>query len=126
MLLHLHRGFHVLEWILATHKAGGAFVYLDPKFSDMRKRTVVKISKPAVIITENDTIHDQSWVDDFTGRLIDHLPISSMDPEPQALIIPDTRPDDLAYMIFTSGSTGTSAEAPSDDCRSMTQALTIS
>ncbi|KAL9117893.1 MAG: hypothetical protein Q9187_005564, partial [Circinaria calcarea] len=120
VLLHLHRGFHILEWIVATYKAGGAFVYLDPKFSDIRKRTVMKISDPAVIITENDTKHDQSWVDDFTGRLIDHLPISRMDPEPQALIIPDTRPDDLAYMIFTSGSTGTSAEAASDDYRSST------
>ena len=96
-----------IEWVtamLAIHKAGGAFVAMNPEDPAERLRTIIgKSGARLVICREND----ESRLDGSGARLInvdrDRGKIERM---------PDTRPnielsgENLAYILFTSGSTG--------------------
>lgn len=106
VLLHLPRGFPIIEWILATLKAGAAFVYLDPTSSKSRKELTLSVSDPLVVVDDSSIDADSDWLAKHTGRVLDHtltyelefgLPID-------ALCKAEMR--DLAYIIFTSGTTG--------------------
>lgn len=82
----LDRGVDAVRGMLATWKAGGAYLPLDPALPAARLREMCAEAKPAVIITE-----------DLAAAAADH---------------PATRPEvnlhlgNLAYAIYTSGSTG--------------------
>ena len=101
-MLSLRRGFSVIEWILATLKAGAAFVYLDPDFSESQKSTITVNCKPDLILDDegiedlmNDYILTPNTVEDNTAvnDVLEHAKGGTLD-------------NDLAYIIYTSGSTG--------------------
>ncbi|BDD57852.1 hypothetical protein MPDQ_001039 [Monascus purpureus] len=107
VLLHLRRGFLVVEWILAAMKAGGAFVYVDPKLPTARKESILATSKPAVLVTDDYLDGKETWLANFSG----HVLSSSVNPtipqdHYQESLWPRSSPSDLAYIIYTSGSTG--------------------
>lgn len=119
MILHLQRGFHLLEWILATLKAGGAFVYLDPKLPEDRKKLVISIAAGpnSILVTDDELPRDAEWAKAFTGTVVSHQlapELSRPDPEP---VTKHVEPGNLAYIIFTSGSTGTFAHSVALRCR---------
>lgn len=119
MILHLQRGFHLLEWILATLKAGGAYVYLDPNLPEDRKKLVISIAAGpnSILVTDDELPQDAEWVKGFTGTVFSHqqaLEFSRPDPEP---VTKRVEPGNLAYIIFTSGSTGTFAHNAALRCR---------
>ncbi|KAH6654887.1 amino acid adenylation domain protein [Truncatella angustata] len=108
VILHLHRNFHLLEWILATLKAGGAFVYLDPTLPFDRKQFILRTaSEPnSIMVVEDLLAPDAEWTQPFAGTILPHthaMELSQPSPEP---VTKQVDPEDLAYMIFTSGSTG--------------------
>lgn len=108
VILHLQRGFHLIEWILATLKAGGAYVYLDPKLPGDRKRLVISIAsgKNSVLVTDDALPRDAEWAQVFPGTVVSHQEASELsrpDPEPA---MRQVEPGDMAYIVFTSGSTG--------------------
>jgi natural product biosynthesis luciferase-like monooxygenase protein len=101
--LHLRRSIDLLIGALAIHKAGAAYVPLDPGYPADRIALYIEDSGAPVIITHSG--------------LVETLPAHAA----QVLVIdtdadidsaPDTNPDssataeDLAYLIYTSGSTG--------------------
>ncbi|KAF4991222.1 hypothetical protein FDECE_14114 [Fusarium decemcellulare] len=93
VLLHLHRGFAVIEWILAILKAGAAFVYLDQASTAHQYRAIVENCQPVLVVNEAMS-DEQNMVDLSVGNnLEDESKFSTAD-------------DDLAYIIYTSGSTG--------------------
>ena len=104
--LHLRRGFQVIDWILATLKAGGAFVYIDPSLNDSRKQAILAISDPVLIITEDELVDNRQWAYGYEHSLLSHMSIedvaSVVEPGPSR----NPKPQDLAYIICTSGSTG--------------------
>ena len=98
VLVHLRRGFAVIEWSLAILKCGAAFVYLDPEASERQKAAVVGNCKPTLIV--DDALLEEAMLGDLEDSShggnesgLEHAKYSTSD-------------DDLAYVIYTSGSTG--------------------
>lgn len=90
-------------------KAGGAFVYVDPKLPTARKESILATSKPAVLVTDDHLDGKETWLANFSG----HVLSSSVNPtipqdHYQESLWPRSSPSDLAYIIYTSGSTGRS------------------
>ena len=101
--LHVRRSADLLIGAIAIHKAGAAYVPLDPDYPADRVALYVEDSGAQVILTE--------------AALTPHLPpheaqVLEIDRNPRIAAAPDTNPDsgvspsDLAYLIYTSGSTG--------------------
>ncbi|MBL7644925.1 MAG: amino acid adenylation domain-containing protein [Candidatus Hydrogenedentes bacterium] len=99
----LERSFDTVTAILAVHKAGAAYVPMDPSNPPERVRMIVEDAQcPVVIILEaqRHRFTDSSTLIalDDTGQPWEDYPETN--PEPVALC------DELAYVIYTSGSTG--------------------
>ncbi|WP_196297252.1 AMP-binding protein, partial [Xanthomonas albilineans] len=106
--LYLPRSIEQVVAVLATLKAGAAYVPLDPELPSERLAFLLEDSRPRAVLTCTD--------------LQDHLPASramlrvsvlTMDDiaetqhdDPGAPDVPCLCPDNLAYVIYTSGSTG--------------------
>ncbi len=98
------RSCELILSILATWKAGAAYVALDPAYPDARLGAMVEAARPAVVLTFES-------LGDRMGQF--GVPVARLD-SARAVIDgegetpPDMEvgPDDLAYLIFTSGSTG--------------------
>jgi amino acid adenylation domain-containing protein len=105
----LPRGIDMVVALLATLKAGAAYLPLDPAYPRQRLAYMLSDSAPRVLLT-------QSGVRAALGDLPPSLAVLSLDaesgpwqalpttnPEPGALGL---SPAHLAYVIYTSGSTG--------------------
>lgn len=95
----------MLEWVLATLKAGGAFVYLDPTLPDAWKESIRAASNPVIIITE-DSSNSEKWQKEGQTKIVTHTPAHEIE-QSSYVQLPSTDGSDLAYIIYTSGSTGT-------------------
>ncbi|MEU6788762.1 amino acid adenylation domain-containing protein [Nonomuraea angiospora] len=88
--------------ILGAHKAGAAYLPLEP--SDPVERIGLLLHDrrcSAVLTTESDRVPG-----DFTRATIDLRDAADTVTAPVDPVRPDGHPHDLAYVIFTSGSTG--------------------
>ncbi|MEN3329190.1 MAG: hypothetical protein V7638_3997 [Acidobacteriota bacterium] len=81
----IERSIELVVALLAVVKAGGAYVPLDPSYPHHRLRFMIEDSKPAVILTRDDTDQPHGSNPDL---------IRSFDPS------------NPCYVIYTSGSTG--------------------
>jgi amino acid adenylation domain-containing protein len=102
--LFLARSIAVPVAILATWKAGGAYLPLDPKYPGDRLRFMVEDGAPGVMVTE------RALAAAAPGA---HLPTVVVDAEAEALaersagpLLSPALPRQAAYVIYTSGSTG--------------------
>ncbi|KIK03064.1 hypothetical protein K443DRAFT_95740 [Laccaria amethystina LaAM-08-1] len=105
VLLHLTRGFEMMEWIIAVLKSGAAFAVADQKHPVERTLSVISIAKPALVVDDgsgNDLSLEPFQLDekviDTQNLALDDMPTSN----PEDI----TKNEDLAYVVFTSGSTG--------------------
>lgn len=105
-MLHLRRGFHVIEWMLAILKAGAAFVYLDPTSSKPRKEFILSMSEATVVVDDSGLDADSGWLARHPGKLLNHTSTDEMEFNLPLEVATDIGWSDLAYIIFTSGSTG--------------------
>ena len=87
--------------VLAVHKAGGAYLALDPSYPTGQIRFIVTDSAVSIIIT-TDTLATV-FAESGARLLLDTEP-----PSAASEIVEPTRAgaDDLAYVLYTSGSTG--------------------
>ncbi|MDE3155809.1 MAG: amino acid adenylation domain-containing protein [Acidobacteriota bacterium] len=99
----LERSFDLVVSLLATFKAGGAYLPLDPDYPSERLRFMLGESAAPVVLTSSA----------LQGRLPSHPGVTlcvDRDEEsprdPDAPARPAVDPDHLAYVIYTSGSTG--------------------
>jgi non-ribosomal peptide synthetase component F len=96
--VHLHRSVELLIALLAVHKAGGAYLPLEPDHPVERLRTIVAASAAPVVLTHPELVGT------FTSlgctEFVVGQEVAEVGPEPSA------RPGNLAYVIYTSGSTG--------------------
>ncbi|WP_020593997.1 non-ribosomal peptide synthetase [Kiloniella laminariae] len=108
--LSLAQSFQMILAILAIHKAGAAYVPLDPQFPPSRLRQILNSCRPSIILGNADSpelLHQE------TGYFLDldriTLSRDVVDGSHQSISATSDNlaPDDLAYVIFTSGSTGT-------------------
>ncbi len=84
--LDLDRSLDLLVAMLATLKAGGAYLPLDPHLPAERRATVLADAEPTVLLT---AVEDCEHPPGFTGYQS-----------------PEIDPRSLAYVLYTSGSTG--------------------
>ena len=108
VILHLQRGFRLIEWILATLKAGGAYVYLDPKLPDDRKKLVISIASGmnSVLVTDDILPRDAEWAKVFSGTVVSHQEVTELSRPETEPATKQVEPGNMAYIVFTSGSTG--------------------
>nr|WP_255807511.1 amino acid adenylation domain-containing protein [Cohnella mopanensis] len=90
--------------LLAVLKSGAVYIPIDPDYPAKRIAYMLKDSQASALILrkDNEASHE------FSGRRIhyDESLFLSGDMENVIRKIPQSRPDDLAYLLYTSGSTG--------------------
>ena len=98
----LPRSIELVIAVLAIHKAGGAYLPLDPAYPAERIAYIIGDARAAVLVTTEAVA---AGLPSTASRLllIDRL---EREPAPDTELVADLRPDRLAYVIYTSGSTG--------------------
>lgn len=100
------RSLGVIVGMLATVKAGGAYLALDPAQPAARLRAILEESKPVALLSETSA-HDPSGLGLPVIAVAAHLEEGAGDDAACDLRADDgAGPDDLAYVVYTSGSSG--------------------
>ncbi|WP_420831014.1 amino acid adenylation domain-containing protein [Nodularia sphaerocarpa] len=97
----VYRSLDFIIGVLAILKAGGFYVPLDPTYPQERLEFLIEDAQIQVILTQQQHIPHQ----------LPDLPIFCFDttnlaPYPTTNPVPETTPENLAYIMYTSGSTG--------------------
>jgi amino acid adenylation domain-containing protein len=103
--LQMERSIEMVIGLLAIHKAGGAYLPLDPDFPVDRLALMIEDSQAPIILTQQRLIPKLA-----IGGTVSVIEIDTIWPEivqypttnPQTAV----KPANLAYIIYTSGSTG--------------------
>ncbi|MFE0729509.1 amino acid adenylation domain-containing protein [Streptomyces antibioticus] len=104
--VHLERSVDLVVALLATLRAGGAYIPLDPDYPRDRIAHILDDAAPAVLLSDT-ALHGRSADLDRPGRRLLVLDDPGADPapeEPDDYAAPGA--EDPAYVIYTSGSTG--------------------
>lgn len=101
--LHLEKSIWTVVAMIATLKAGAAFVLLDPT-QPREKLEVILDQIDAKLMLTSDA--QRLSLDSSLQKMIVSDSALSRLPSGRESQLPIVSPDDLAYMIFTSGSTG--------------------
>jgi non-ribosomal peptide synthetase component F len=103
--LYMDKSVEMFISILATHKAGGAFVSLDPENPPERIRTILCLADSKIVLTSGDL--QQQLNNAVLGLNVTSLAVDVHGLSPASK--PDVGPigrNDICYVVFTSGSTG--------------------
>ncbi len=103
--VHVDRSFDMIVGLLAIHKAGAAYLPLDPDLPSARLAFLLEDAKVAVVLTHAALA---AALPPFSGRVV------NLDAEAEGLARKPTQAlapvrgaeQQLAYVIYTSGSTG--------------------
>jgi non-ribosomal peptide synthetase-like protein len=94
--------------ILATLKAGAAYVPIDPQFPIERIRFILKNTNVSILLTDQTLAEnaksffkETTIVTDTDERLFEYEPITLLSRNESGVT-----PEDLCYIIYTSGTTG--------------------
>ena len=102
--LHIDRSIDMVVALIAIHRAGAAYLPLDPEYPTARLRYMIEDSAVRLIVTKAK-LADR--VRNLGARIVsldtDHALI---DAQRSLTIAGGARPDNLAYVIYTSVSTG--------------------
>ncbi|MGW0801595.1 amino acid adenylation domain-containing protein [Nonomuraea sp. NPDC002799] len=96
--VHLRRSDTLLVCLLAVHKAGAAYLPLDPDHPAERLAMIVADARPRLSLSATTP------PDCLPGPVL--LLSDLTEPGPDLDLGPGPRPGELAYVIYTSGSTG--------------------
>ncbi|WP_139487909.1 non-ribosomal peptide synthetase [Brevibacillus dissolubilis] len=96
------RSIEMITGILATLKAGAAFLPIDPKFPQERIQYMLQDSQTTILLTDESVGESIR----FDGEVLELAAFYTNSPEETEPIMPVTNLTDLAYVIYTSGSTG--------------------
>jgi amino acid adenylation domain-containing protein len=103
--LQMERSIEMIVGLLAIHKAGGAYLPLDPDFPADRLALMIEDSQAPIILTQQRLIPNLAI---STGVQVIAIDTSWDEIAQQPTINPqsEVKPENLAYIIYTSGSTG--------------------
>ena len=103
----LPRSLEAYVAILATLKAGAAYIPLDPEYPTERTAHILQDSRAGTLLTTKPLVWNHLT---FNGNIVAvDVESTAIESEDSTRISPDitgTRPEDLCYTIYTSGSTG--------------------
>ncbi|MFN7525831.1 MAG: MupA/Atu3671 family FMN-dependent luciferase-like monooxygenase [Dolichospermum sp.] len=104
----MERSLEMMIGLLAIHKAGGAYLPLDPDFPQERLAFMVEDSQAPIILTNLAATRE-----DYPTREMGNLRIIPIDAiraeisqQPATNPHTEVKPENLSYVIYTSGSTG--------------------
>ncbi|ARU62662.1 hypothetical protein CBW65_18040 [Tumebacillus avium] len=97
----MERSPEMLIALLATHKAGGGYLPLDPSYPQERLSFMIGDAKPKVVVTQPSLAGQLPPHDAHVLTVTGEEP-SGFLPNPESPV----QPEHLAYIIYTSGSTG--------------------
>ncbi|PYC16926.1 non-ribosomal peptide synthetase [Pseudomonas mosselii] len=102
----LPRGIDMIVAMLATMKAGGAYIPLDPGYPHARLRLLTLLAKPSLVLSvgQGAGLALEMGLAHVDLRQLDQSP-GSQDLEASSLL-PHVLPKQAVYTMFTSGSTG--------------------
>lgn len=101
------RSLSVIVGMLATVKAGGAYLALDPSYPPARLRVMLAESRPVALLSEEE-VEDPSGLGIPVVTVVEHLKDAVRDDEALDVRVDGgAGPEDLAYVVYTSGSSGT-------------------
>jgi amino acid adenylation domain-containing protein len=101
----MERSIEFVVAIIATLKAGGAYLALDPRYPTDRLAFMLKDSAASILLAQT-SLGDRLPVFDRQVLLLTPE-FETVAGEPQTDPDPSATPDDPAYLLYTSGSTGT-------------------
>jgi amino acid adenylation domain-containing protein len=101
----MNRSLDMIVSLLATLKAGGAYLPLDPSYPAAHLAVILKDAQPAVVLAEEKSLDKLS---ECEARVV---PVDServlTDQQGKHNLDIEVKANNLAYVIYTSGSTGT-------------------
>ncbi|QHP66041.1 amino acid adenylation domain-containing protein (plasmid) [Bradyrhizobium sp. LCT2] len=101
----MERSIEFVVAIIATLKAGGAYLALDPRYPADRLAFMLKDSAASILLAQT-SLGDRLPV--FDRQVLLFTPeFETVAGEPQTDPDPSATPGDPAYLLYTSGSTGT-------------------
>jgi amino acid adenylation domain-containing protein len=103
--LQMERSIEMVVGLLAIHKAGGAYLPLDPDFPADRLALMVEDSQAPIILTQQRLISKLAIGSDVQVIAID-TSWGEIAQQPTTNPQTDVNPANLGYIIYTSGSTG--------------------
>ncbi|WP_229017593.1 non-ribosomal peptide synthetase [Xanthomonas translucens] len=102
----LPRGIDLIVALLATLKAGGAYLPLDPDLPPARLTGMLADAQPCVLLAHSDTAVLLGRRDDLHCVLLDAEQPAWRAAPTQTPAVPTLLPQHPAYVLYTSGSTG--------------------
>ncbi|MFD2171160.1 amino acid adenylation domain-containing protein [Tumebacillus lipolyticus] len=99
--IYMDRSVEMIVALLATLKAGGGYLPLDPSYPHERIAYMIEDAQPKAILT-NAHLHQQLPPHRADILILRQEESSGQVPNP----VSQARPEHLAYIIYTSGSTG--------------------
>ncbi|UKE71448.1 non-ribosomal peptide synthetase [Xanthomonas graminis] len=102
----LPRGIDLVVALLATLKAGGAYLPLDPDLPPGRLTGMLADAQPCALLAHRDTAALLGQRDDLHCVLLDADPPAWRAAPTQTPAVPTLLPQHPAYVLYTSGSTG--------------------
>ncbi|WP_310423888.1 amino acid adenylation domain-containing protein [Chamaesiphon sp. VAR_48_metabat_135_sub] len=103
--LQMERSIDMVVGLLAIHKAGGAYLPLDPDFPADRLALMLADSQAPIILTQQRLIPKLAIEDNLQAIAID-TNSGEIAQQPATNPQTDVNPTNLGYIIYTSGSTG--------------------
>lgn len=102
--LNADRSVDLVVALVAIHKAGGAYLPLDPSYPPDRIAYMIADSRASIIVTDSALVHALPPTDATILCLDGDWPFIA---ERSSELVPALAgPENLAYVIYTSGSTG--------------------
>jgi natural product biosynthesis luciferase-like monooxygenase protein len=100
----VERSIDMVVGLLGIHKAGGAYIPLDPTYPQARLAYMLADSSAPVLVTQRRLLNT---LPSFQGKVVClDSGWGEIATEPTSAVESGVKPENLAYVLYTSGSTG--------------------